>query len=113
MNYEAQLDAARNAELNRYLDWADGLDVEEDEVVPKYTTHRFLHEINGELLTCVMTLNDQDEEDVRCSWYSIGPDPVLRYTNETAPLVDGDLADIMAYNTWYDQQTYQRTLKAA
>lgn len=115
MNYEAQLDAARNAELNRYLDSLEdrcpvhGQD--EDEPQPEFTTHTFLHEVNGELLRCLMTLNDQDEEDVRCRWYTLKGD--LRYTNETAPNIDGDLAETMAYNLWYDLTQYERTLKAA
>lgn len=114
MNYEQQLDAARNAELNRYLDTLDGpcrgYRVEEDPE-PVFTTHTFLHEINGEILRCLMTLNDHDEEDVRCRWYTLLGD--LKYTNDTAPQIDGELAETMAYNLWWDLDEYQRTLRQA
>lgn len=116
MNYEAQLDAARNAELNRYLDSLEPLlcqryAKEQEEAEPEFTTHTFLHELNGELLRCLMTLNDQDEEDVRCRWYTLNGD--LKYTNETAPFDGCDRAETLAYNTWWDLTTYERTLKAA
>lgn len=117
MNIEQQLEAARNVELNNYLSSLEprcpSYDLEDEEPLPKFTTHKFTHELHGELLTCVMTLNDRDEEDVRCSWYTIGPEPVLKYTNETAPYDGIDRADVLAYNLWWDQQVYQRTLKAA
>lgn len=117
MNIEQQLEAARNVELNNYLSTLEErcprYDLEDEEPLPKFTTHKFTHELHGELLTCVMTLNDRDEEDVRCSWYTIGPEPVLKYTNETAPYDGIDHAEVLAYNLWWDQQVYQRTLKAA
>lgn len=112
MNYEAQLDAARNAELNRYLDRPD-YGYHQDK--PKRSTYRtvtFIHELHGELLKCVMTYGVEDENYIECKWYDLNGNH-LKYTNETAPFDGIDRPEVLAFNTWYDLDTYQRTLRQA